>query len=262
MPETRLNNSQLPSTLQSKIIDTSNDINTTTARLRITGGTNGQLLSTDGSGNLSWTSSGGGGAVTDGDKGDITVTGGGTVWTIDPGAVVEADIATNAVTTAKIADANVTPAKLSSAVNAPSVYIVKSANETVTSSTTFQDDDHLFTTLDANSLYYGELLLFITYSATGTIPGVRFGMSGNSLGTAKYSQSTNNFLMDGVTSIGNYVVQSWGVNVPQVLSIHFTIRTGSVPQEIKLRWSQATTSSIGIIVMKGSALRAWKTSSV
>ena len=54
----------------------------------------------------------GGGGVSDGDKGDITVSGGGTVWTIDAGAVVEADIATNAVTNTKIANDAVTYAKI------------------------------------------------------------------------------------------------------------------------------------------------------
>lgn len=62
MPTTKLNNGQLPTTLSSKTIDNTNDINTTTTRLKISGGSNGQVLSTDGSGNLSWTTAGGSGA--------------------------------------------------------------------------------------------------------------------------------------------------------------------------------------------------------
>lgn len=64
MATTKLNNGQLPDTIQNKTIDTSNDIDTTTAKLTITGGSNGQVLSTDGSGNLSWTTAGALGAPT------------------------------------------------------------------------------------------------------------------------------------------------------------------------------------------------------
>lgn len=53
-----------------------------------------------------------GAGVTDGDKGDVTVSSGGTVWTIDPEVITEPKMADDAVSTRTIVDNAVTLAKI------------------------------------------------------------------------------------------------------------------------------------------------------
>lgn len=94
-------------------------------------GTSGQVLQSDGDGTVSWASTT---PLTDGDKGDITVSGGGLTWSLDAGVVDTAELATDAVTTAKILDANVTTAKIADSnvttakINDAAVTLAKMAN--------------------------------------------------------------------------------------------------------------------------------------
>ena len=63
MPETKVRSGQLASTLSSKTIDNTNTINTDLTKLAIAGGTNGQVLSTNGSSTLNWVTAGGGASM-------------------------------------------------------------------------------------------------------------------------------------------------------------------------------------------------------
>jgi hypothetical protein len=60
------------------------------------------------------------GVIPNGDKGDITTSVGGSVWTVDSGAITEAKVANGAITEAKVANGAVTTAKLANVI-APTV---------------------------------------------------------------------------------------------------------------------------------------------
>lgn len=128
----------------------------------------------------------------------------------------------------------------------------KTSDETVSSSTTLQNDDELFIALEANKTYAFEFFLLVL---TNAAPDFKWAITGP-------SGATGRVLGDAVTGDTLFQTQALGTSVAATLFasstgglvLHGTITTSATPGNLQLQWAQNTSSAISTTVESGSYL--------
>lgn len=144
------------------------------------------------------------------------------------------------------------------------VSVVKSADESVTSSTVLQDDDELLVAVVANAVYMVEATVFVTGATAGDVKvtfalpasatGV-IGLAGQILaGASSDDWHRMNTVIDFVTpDFMNFGVIS--TTQPQPVTVAGSIFTGASAGTLQMQWAQNASSGTATVVKKGSWLR-------
>lgn len=137
----------------------------------------------------------------------------------------------------------------------PVVAKSKLADETVTSSNTLQDDDHLFFPIGANETWAFNMVLSVSANASGGLKYL-FTVPSGATATAKIAGSANPFASAINTDLtaGNGTTNS--ILNTQSQLIYGTVVNGSNAGTVQLRWAQNASFGTGTTINKNSNLLA------
>lgn len=139
----------------------------------------------------------------------------------------------------------------------------KTANEAVTSSTTFQDDNDFFFSVEANSLYWVELWLSMTGSASGdfkmqwTVPASTTGIRWRStLVTGATADTEDKAQMD--TIAGGSSASGILGSGSSYLNENLSVDTAGTSGTAQMQWAQNGSNATPTTILAGSVMRVWK----
>jgi hypothetical protein len=139
----------------------------------------------------------------------------------------------------------------------PALIAVKEADESVTSSTTLQDDDALQLTLAANSFY--KLEAHLTVFSASANPDFKyrfeFGAVGNWSGLKEDADQSTGFDINQTT---NAITKTLSAGVATTIIVNIQMEIGGGAGPFKLRWAQNTSDGTATTVKAGSFMKAEK----
>jgi hypothetical protein len=139
------------------------------------------------------------------------------------------------------------------------IFVIKSATEEVTSSTTLQDDDELTVTLVANTQYAFEY--YVIPDSISATPGFKYKWVAPGTTAAEIMErdlhGVTFTLTSGWTQFANDEEQSHALtsNEPGVMVGHGHIDTDGTGGTFKLQWAQISSNGSATKVKKGSWMR-------
>jgi hypothetical protein len=146
------------------------------------------------------------------------------------------------------------------------LFARKTATESVTSSTTLQDDDELFVTVEANSVYTVEALILYDGATTGDF---KFNFDGPAGATFTFSAmlpptSATSATAPGTTNFSQFddtqtlALGAVGAGTPLAIPITGILIVGGTAGTFKLTWAQQASDVTATRVFAPSFIRARK----
>lgn len=139
--------------------------------------------------------------------------------------------------------------------------IRKTSNETVTSSTTLQNDNELVYAMAANTNYHFEISILYTGATAGDIKFSIVVPSGGDLWASGLIPSGGTVSLFGPMAASGSVVSSvdaLGATNPTMIFIRGVVMNGSNAGDLQLQWAQGASSGTATTIYAGSYMKVWQ----
>jgi hypothetical protein len=139
----------------------------------------------------------------------------------------------------------------------PHLLAYKSADESLTSNTTLQDDNHLFFAMTANDLWYVRLVLWVSGGNDSNIK-IAFTLPSGSMMLAAVHRDTSNVFQDHEWLVSTTPQNLRSHIAGSIIDIKGTVTNGGTPGNFQMQWAQAASVGVALVVTKGSTIQGMK----